>query len=191
MESRKALGEIFLVTDRGSAFDQVMAESERSKRFEQVVSESRGLIGRVAEVYERCPADREDLIQETLVALWRALPGYRGEASLKTFVIRVAHNCAVSHVARKRPSTVDIEHAADVTDDAASPADRLDASDLRDRLLAAMMRLPLGLRQAFALVLEGLSHAEAADVLGVSENNIAVRVNRARARLRELLEVEQ
>lgn len=191
METTSSIKEALFVpvADR-SASGSTMAESERRRRFEEVIAEHRGLIGRVAEVYERHPTDREDLIQEVLVSLWRALPAFRAESSLKTFVVRIAHNCAVTHISRRRPVTEALDSADSVPDDRTSPAGLAEASSLRERLSVALAKLPLGHRQAMALLLEGLSHAEAAEVLGITENNLTVRVSRARARLRELLEIE-
>ena len=54
----------------------------------------------MAGAYEREPAAREDLYQDVLIALWRALPRFRGESSLATFVFRVGHNRAMTHCAR-------------------------------------------------------------------------------------------
>ena len=62
------------------------------------------------------------------------------------------------------------------------------AEHRRERLLRAVRRLPLTLRQVMSLVLEGLSHAQVAAVLGLTENNVAVRANRARTQLRLWLE---
>ncbi len=59
------------------------------------------------------------------------------------------------------------------------------ASANRDHLFRSIRELPLGLRQAISLTLEGLTNAEISEVLGITENNVAVRLNRARAMLRE------
>jgi RNA polymerase sigma-70 factor, ECF subfamily len=58
----------------------------------------------------------------------------------------------------------------------------------RDRLRSAVQRLPLAYRQVVMLMLEDLSHAEIADVLGITESNVAVRLNRARKALKEVME---
>jgi RNA polymerase sigma-70 factor (ECF subfamily) len=61
------------------------------------------------------------------------------------------------------------------------------AGELRTRLMDAVRAIPLGQRQVVALLLEGLTHAEIADVLGITESNVAVRAVRARKELRERL----
>src|SRR5262249_52336928 len=66
--------------------------------FDEIVSQYGPMIGRIASGYETDVHLAEDLVQDILIALWRALPSFRGDASLKTFVARLATNRAVSHV---------------------------------------------------------------------------------------------
>src|SRR5262245_14232442 len=59
------------------------------------------LIGRIARSYEANAARAEDLVQDIYLSVWQALPRFRGDASLRTFVARIAHNRAISHVSRE------------------------------------------------------------------------------------------
>lgn len=145
-------------------------------------------LARIAASYERDRAGREDLLQDIAIALIQALPRFRGESALSTFVFRVATNQAIDRIARRSPATLGLEHASALVDPKPTPAAVYGRSERRERLLRAVQDLPLSLRQVIALILEGLSHAEVAAVLGITENNVAVRANRARARLRTVLE---
>lgn len=142
---------------------------------------------RLAASYERDRALQDDLVQDMLLALFRALPGWRHECSERTFVYRVAHNRALSHLARRRPAFDDLERAASVPDPAPLPEARAVAREEHATLLAALRRLPVAQRQLLIMALEGLAPREIAEVLGITENNVAVRLTRARAALRELL----
>jgi RNA polymerase sigma-70 factor (ECF subfamily) len=142
---------------------------------------------RLAASYERDPALREDLLQDILFAIFRALPSWRRECSERTFVYRVAHNRALSHLASRPPPFDDVERAADVHDPAPSPEEVVSASQERETLFAALRRLSVGQRQLLTMALEGLAPREIAEVLGITENNVGVRLTRARAVLRELL----
>ena len=152
--------------------------------FDQVVRDHAGMIGRIAAAHEADAALREDLVQEILCALWRSLPGFRGEGSLKAFVARVAANRAVTHVRRalRRPG----EDALPETLEAPGPGPETAAigRDQAHRMLAAVRGLPLGLRETALLALEGLSHEEIASVLGVTANAVAIRMSRARTELK-------
>ena len=146
------------------------------------------LLRRVTAAFERDAAAREDLLQEILLALWRALPRFRGECSERTFVLRVAHNRALTHAVRRRPRGEPLDEADAVPDPAPGPERQATLGQRRERLLAALHRLPLATRQILSLGLEGLAGAEIAALLGITENNANVRLSRARRALRVELE---
>ena len=163
-------------------------ERHEKDRFERLMREHGPAMVRLATAYERNAASRDDLVQEIALALWKALPGFRGECSERTLVFRIAHNRAVTHIVRsRRGAPVEIDHARDIADRRATPELQASAGQSRERLLAAVQSLPLGQRQVIVLLLEGMSHAEIADVVGTTEGNVAVRATRARRELRELL----
>ena len=70
-------------------------------RFEDIAKLHAPLIRRIARSYESNTARADELVQDIHLALWQALPRFRGEASVRTFVARIAHNRAISHVARE------------------------------------------------------------------------------------------
>ena len=147
---------------------------------------------RLVASYARSAADRQDLLQEVAMALLRALPSFRGDCSERTFLLRVAHNRALTFAARRGARTVDLEDHADavVATTGKNPSIAYERRERSNRLLAAVRALPVPHRQVITMILEGLSHAEIAEVLGTTENNVAVRANRGRAALRVLLEGE-
>jgi RNA polymerase sigma-70 factor (ECF subfamily) len=156
----------------------------REALFHRLLDQHGAAIRRLAASYEREAARSQDLVQDIWLAVWRALPTFRGDCSERTFVFRIAHNRGASHIQHwtlRRTET--LEDDAPVTDAGPDPEQAVSEREQRQRLLAAVRRLPLGRRQAVALMLEGLSYREIADVLGVSENSVAVRITRARADL--------
>src|SRR5688572_16042283 len=158
------------------------------EHFERLMREHGAAVVRLASAYERNIASRDDLVQEIALALWKALPGFRGECSERTLVFRIAHNRAVTHVERSRRSgTVGLDDAKEIADRRRTPEMQASAGELRARLMDAVRAIPLGQRQVVALLLEGLTHGEIADVLGITESNVAVRAVRARKELRERL----
>lgn len=173
-----------------------MGDGNRGRELERVLNTYAAAMSRLAASYESRPALREELLQDIAFALWRALPSFRGEASEKTFVLRIATNRALSHLAARRaekgmhllengcvPSCVPSEVA-----DAAPRPDELAARmQNASRLQRAVSDLPLPLRQVLVLALEGLSHDEIARVLGLSAGNVAVRLHRGKSLLRQAL----
>jgi RNA polymerase sigma factor (sigma-70 family) len=161
---------------------------ERS--FDRLLAANGPALARLATTYTDTPSDRDDLLQEIALALWQALPRFRGECSERTFLFRIATNRAIAYLARSRAHRV-IAEEIDVHDPAPDPEAGLAREQRAERLRRAIHRLPLVYRQAITLSLEGLGYGEIAEVLGISESNVGARLTRARQILRESLEKEQ
>jgi RNA polymerase sigma-70 factor (ECF subfamily) len=156
-------------------------------QFDRIVRLHGPALRRLAHGYGRTPADAEDLFQEICFALWRALPAFRGECSERTFAFRIGHNRGLTFRSRRRPDPVALDD--ELRDHGPGPESLATKALQRERLLAAVQRLPDSHRQVVLLSLEGLSHAEIGDILGLTDNNVAVRLNRAKKALRGLLEM--
>ncbi len=152
------------------------------QQFERIVQLHGPALRRLALAYGRTTADADDLFQEICFAIWRSLPTFRGECSERTFAFRIGHNRGLTHRSRRRPEPVELDDSA--RDERPGPDAMAVAAAERDRLLDAIRQLGDGHRQVVLLSLEGLSHGEIGEVLGISENNVAVRLSRARKELR-------
>ncbi len=153
-----------------------------------VLREHGPMLFRIASGYTRTTAARDDLAQEMSVAIWKALPAFRGEGPLKAFVARTAQFAALDHV-RKRSNRFD----SDAIDDSFEshdprPDEHAGQWQRRQQLLQAVRGLPVGQRECVLLVLEGFSNREIADILGMPGNTVDQRLSRARQHLRTLLE---
>ena len=157
------------------------------ERYDRILREHGSALRRAAAAYERDGARREDLFQEICLAVWKALPHFRGEASVRTFLFRIAHNRGLTHRARRGPALGDLDAAAHVADPRPGPESEAAARERRTRLHDAVLSLAMPARQVLTLALEGLSQKEIREVLGISENLVAVRLSRARASLRAIL----
>jgi RNA polymerase sigma-70 factor (ECF subfamily) len=166
----------------------VTASETLEERFGRLLAADHAALRRLAASYANVAGDRDDLMQEIAIALWRALPTFRGECSERTFLFRIAHNRCVTHLSKRR-STVSLDDAAvEPEDPAASSEATVSEEQQRDRLLHAIRQLPLIHREVIGLYLEGMDYKEIAAVTGISESNVGVRLNRARERLRAILE---
>lgn len=161
-----------------------MSERAAREHFEAILLEYEAPLRRLAAAYEREPDRQDDLLQEIHLALWRALPSFRGQSSERTFVYRVAHNRALTHIAKRRPSQLELDAARDIPASSLGPEQSALLRAERDELREAIASLPLALREVVLLRLEDLSNGEVAHVLGISEGNVAVRLARARKQLR-------
>ena len=177
--------------------DASRGELDAADRFHRLLREYGPPIERLAAAYETDPNERQDLLQEIVFALWRALPTFRGECSEKTFVYRIAQNRGLTHRWRRRARLarlvdLDDDESMELADPATEREDaELPRSIAPQDLLAAVQRLPGLLRDVIVLSLEGLSNSEIADVLGISNGNVGVRLARARSALRKSLTREK
>ncbi|MEZ5961156.1 MAG: RNA polymerase sigma factor [Hyphomonadaceae bacterium] len=151
-------------------------------RFQTWVSEHVGVLHRVARAFAS-GADQQDLLQEMLIAVWRAAPAFRGDSAPTTFIFRVAHNCALTWrrgEVRRRRHADDYQrlHVEEVSGE----------DPLLEKLYAAIRQLEPLDRSLVLLSLEGQSYAEIAALHGLSETNVGARLSRARQKLTQLTE---
>lgn len=164
-----------------------------SDEFNTVIRQYGSLLSRVASAYEANDAIRQELLQEIALAVWQGLSRFNGASSIKTYVLKIAHNRAVSHVAgqvRRRD-----EHTMDDMPDAvahasSSPDTAFEQQQSMATLLRCVRALPLQSRQVLTLSLEGLSYDEIAEVSGLTKNHVGVLLNRAKATVSRSFENE-
>jgi RNA polymerase sigma-70 factor (ECF subfamily) len=135
------------------------------------------------------PADADDLAQEVFMTAWRAIGSFRGGSSFYTWLYRIAVNTSLSFLNKrgreKDRAPFDENLAVAGPGNAAGPEGRSALRELTARVDEAVAALPVRFRACFALVIDqGLSHADAARVLGCSENTVSWRMYKARRLLR-------
>jgi len=168
--------------------DEAGRGSGQDERYGAAAARFAAAVERLARGYEADPELRRDLVQEIHTALWRSFAYFEGQCSERSWVYRIAHNVAVSHlIARRRrkpESLVTLEELADLAGPG-DPEKETDARRLVDRLLATIHRLKPADRQVILLYLEELTAAEIGEVTGLSAGAVAVRIHRIKALLSE------
>ena len=153
----------------------------RERQFEEAEATYGAALERLARAYEADAETRRDLLQEILIALWKSLEAFDGRCSLRTWVYRVAHNTAASHVDRqmrmRKREFVDLEELADFPD-AAEGEDAAGQRDAIARLYVLIDQLKPLDRQVMLAYLEGLDAASTAEITGLSARNVAVKIHR-------------
>jgi RNA polymerase sigma-70 factor (ECF subfamily) len=140
-----------------------------------------GALERLARAYEADPEVRRDLLQDIHIALWRSFEGFDGRCSLRTWIYRVAHNTAVSHVVLQRrknsPTLVGLEDLESVPDhrEGEGAADRRHALERLMELVQSLKPLD---RQVILSYLEGLDAAAIGEITGISPGNVATKIHR-------------
>lgn len=146
------------------------------------VAESYGpALERLACAYEADPEERRDLLQDIHAALWRSFEGFQGRCSLRTWVYRVAHNVAGSHVTRRKRNNSmllvgldELEHVGGEN----TLAPETNRRHALDRLLELIQWLKPIDRQVILSYLEGLDAGSIGEITGLSESNVATKVHR-------------
>jgi len=163
-------------------------ECARRDMFVRLMEQYEPALRRLASGYAEQPADREDLFQEIAVGLWQAVPNFRGNASERTWLYRIAHNIAVSSSTRRRKRN---QKEEPITDDTEFPGTFINGEQavLRREKQALLLRAIRGLptldRQIVLLHLEGLNYAQIEEISGLSQTAIGSRLSRVRESLRE------
>jgi RNA polymerase sigma-70 factor (ECF subfamily) len=160
---------------------------EQDALYAQAITEHGIMIRRLGRGYEADPERRRDLLQDIHLELWQSLELFDGRCALRTWVYRVAHNVAASHIVRQRriaARLVDLE----ALDTEPAPVDGETQADHRhaaQKLLGLIHQLRPSDRQIILLYLEGETAAEIAEVTGLSSSNIATKIHRIKKLLHQ------
>ena len=151
--------------------------------FEKIAGEFAAPLARLARAHELDTHLQQDLLQEIHIALWRSLSAFGGRCSVRTWVYRVAHNVAATHVIRNRRrqahrlTTLDDIDLVGVTPDLDAELDERRAMQKINALIQALKPLD---RDVIILHLEGLAADEIADIVGISPANTYTKLKRIR-----------
>ena len=153
-----------------------------------LIDEHAEAVFRVANGILHNPTQAEDAVQETMIKAWRSLPKFRGDSSMRSWILRIGHNTAISMLRRRRDQVMapaDLPETIGGTDPARSIAAMADLALMRQALddMDELSRSVVVLREV-----EGLSYAEIANTLDVPISTVKTRLLRARQALQNVLE---
>lgn len=166
---------------------------EHRKTFEEWVSSHAGILHHVVNGFA-AGDDRQDLMQELLLAVWKAVPAFRGESKVSTFLHRVTHNAALTwrRKVRAYDRRMDAFRATqspggEASHEAAKATADDTMADRLSRLYSEIRRLPPLDRSLVLLSLDGLTYTEMAAIHGLTESNLGSRLTRTRQKLAQAL----
>lgn len=162
-----------------------MASADHELRFRQWLGEHTGLLLKVVRSFAEGPAEQDDLFQEVLLQVWLSLPNFRDDSKPTTWLYRVAFNTALAwkRTEKKHRRKLNSHSMADVAAPGVPSAEAEQNSRLVDQLYAAIRALPAAKRALVVLYLDGFSYREIAEVVGISESNVGVSLNRIKKEL--------
>jgi RNA polymerase sigma-70 factor (ECF subfamily) len=155
------------------------------KEFEKHISENEMLIYKVCSIYAYTDADRQDLFQEIVIQLWNSFQKFKGDAKFSTWLYRVAINTAITGLRKQKDIITSYEPAAlpaNIKDDSTG----MEEEERLQYLHAAIEKLNQFEKAIVMLYMEDRSYEEMEDILGLSQGNLRVKMNRIKQKLRDL-----
>lgn len=160
--------------------------TEDEKKFVNLINEHQGLIHKVCIMYEHDIDLRDDLFQEIVLQLWKSFNSFRGEAKFTTWMYRIALNTAISGF-RKESRKVKTE---DLREKHFNISDHIHRDEREDDFLKlqwAIRQLSEIERAMIMMALEEIPYEEIAETIGITQNNVRVRMNRIREKIKKLM----
>jgi RNA polymerase sigma-70 factor (ECF subfamily) len=154
-------------------------------RFQGLVDDHRKILFKIGCAYGRNHADREDLAQEMILQLWRSFARFDGRCRFSTWMYRICLNVAISHSRRERTRARHVCSAGDHLLEGVEELDR--PSDATQQLTEFIQSLDPLNRALLLLYLDGNSYRDIAEVLGISETNVATKLSRLKNRMKHEL----
>jgi len=157
------------------------------KDFIETIETHRGIIYKVCKMY--CPLDEDcdDLYQDIVAQLWRAWRGFRGEAKISTWIYRIALNTAISGFRKQKRNPLNQSVSTD--DLSLSHTDNRAQKEDIELLHMAIGRLTEVEKGMVMLYLDEISYEEIAAIMGITQNNVRVKMLRIREKLKKIMEL--
>ncbi len=150
------------------------------KDFVQLIKQHQKIIHKVCHVYMDTAFDREDLFQEITLQAWKTFGNFRGDAQFSTWLYRVALNTAITYLKKEKKYTQ--ATATMVQKETEDVDDFEDRSQAMHKAIAQLSKIDKAL---VTLYLEDYSYIAIGEILGISANNVAVKINRLKWKLKE------
>lgn len=154
-------------------------------RFLEEIFQHQALIHKVCRMYRDTKEDREDLFQEITYQLWKSYPKFQARSKISSWIYKISLNTAI---ATFRKPKITISGKGDNLENM-EIADLASEDDRKERLFAATKKLDDAEKALVVLYLEEMSYKEIADIIGISENYVGVRLNRIKEKIKKLLNV--
>jgi RNA polymerase sigma-70 factor (ECF subfamily) len=163
----------------------VQPETEQEKYFIDLINEHQGLIHKVCIMYEANREARNDLFQEVVLQLWKSFHTFRGDAKITTWMYRIALNTAISGL-RKQGRQIQTQNLNDYHFNI-SDREPDNQEENFEKLQWAIRNLSEIERAMIMMALDEVPYDEIAETIGITQNNVRVRMNRIREKLRKLM----
>lgn len=153
--------------------------------FIQLIEDNKALVFKICNVYCRQPADREDLAQEIIFTLWKGRGRFQPDHKFSTWLYRVALNVAISYYRKTKKSIPNLSLSDIPADQLAHHAPLKDEEDKQQRLQQEIAALKEFDKALIILYLEEKSYKEIAEIIGITETNVATKLSRIKEKIKQ------
>ncbi|WP_407405943.1 RNA polymerase sigma factor [Chryseobacterium sp.] len=161
-------------------------KSQLEIKFINEITLNQGIIHKICRIYTDNKDDHEDLFQEITIQLWRSSGNFRGEAKFSTWMYRIALNTAIS-LFRRNKKEISVNSDIDISTIKISQSEKEEKEERIKIMYQAIHQLSDIEKALIMLFLEDKSYREIGEILGISEGNARVKMNRARNNLKTLI----
>lgn len=156
--------------------------------FDKIIELNNGIFISICRTYTNTNEDFEYLYQEVLFTVWKALPSFKAKSKLSTWIYKVSLNVAMKFALKNNNKTQTLDFFDTKISDH-SIVNTIEINESIDMLYQCISRLSIVEKSLITLYLDDLAYAEIADILGISENLVAVKVKRIKVKLLECLKM--
>ena len=160
------------------------------KEFLHIIQKNQGIIHKVCNIYSDTEDDRSDLFQEIVVQLWKSYPNFRRESKVSTWMYRVALNTAITTFkkSKRRPDQSSLTYDNFQIED-----EKYDTETEENiKVLHKAIQQLTGIEKSIVLLyLENKKYEEIAEITGITQNYVRVKMNRIKKKLKKLMVTEE
>ena len=163
--------------------------NSKEEQFKKLISENEERIKRICRYYAPDKDEQKDIYQEILINIWKSLESFRGDASISTWIYRIAVNTSLSFMGKsfkrmKLHVNSDTQNLSSLLDES-NYEDKLREETQFNQIQLELNQLSVIDKALISLQLEGLSMKEISEIIGITEPNVKVKIHRVKEQLRE------
>ncbi len=160
-----------------------MSEKEKNKQFQNLIEQHQGILFKVARTYCQQEEDRQDLIQEIQIQIWRSLDKYNDKYQISTWMYRISLNVAISFYrknTKRHENTISLnEQVSEIKE-----IESTEKEEQLNQLMSFIYKLNNLDKALMLLYLESKTHIEIADILGISKSNVGTKIGRIKEKMK-------
>jgi len=161
-----------------------MTEIELKEKFISVFEKNIGIILKISRAYTKTTQDREDLINDIALELWKAYPNFKGDSKISTWIYRISLNISMNYRRRKKSKFIFLSEINQF--DTSNWLQEKEDNEQADLLYECIDELTEFNKAIIILYLDGNSHDEISKITGISKTNVGTRISRIKEQIKKI-----